>query len=48
LADEYHLMEQVFHWNKEHFKKCNLEAIDHSFASDAIKQKVRGKIEASY
>jgi adenosine deaminase len=48
LADEYRLMEQVFHWNKEHFKKCNLEAIDHSFASDAIKQKVREKIEASY
>ena len=48
LADEYHLMEKVFHWDKEHFKKCNLEAIDHSFASNDIKQKVRKKIEAAY
>jgi adenosine deaminase len=48
LADEYQLMEKVFHWDKEHFKKCNLEAIDHSFASNDIKQKVRKKIEAAY
>lgn len=48
LADEYGLMEQAFHWDKEHFKKCNLEAIDHSFASNDIKQKVRKKIEAAY
>jgi adenosine deaminase len=48
LADEYQLMEQVFHWDKAHFKKCNLEAIDHSFASDAIKEKVRKQIEAAY
>lgn len=48
LADEYKLMERVFHWDKEHFKKCNLEAIDHSFASADIKQKVRKRIEAAY
>jgi adenosine deaminase len=48
LADEYRLMETVFHWDKAHFKKCNLEAIDHSFASNDIKQKVRKKIEAAY
>jgi len=48
LADEYKLMEQVFHWDKAHFKKCNLEAIDHSFASDTIKEKVRKQIEAAY
>ena len=48
LADEYKLMERVFGWNKEHLKKCNLEAIDHSFATDDIKQKVRKKIENAY
>ena len=48
LADEYRLMERVFHWDKAHFKKCNLEAIEHSFASDYIKQKVRKQIEAAY
>jgi adenosine deaminase len=48
LADEYHLMQRVFRWTKAHFKKCNLEAIDHSFASNEVKQKVRRKIEAGY
>jgi len=41
LADEYQLIEKDF-------KKCNLEAIDHSFASNDLKQKVRKKIEAAY
>ena len=48
LADEYNLMERVFHWSKVHFKKCNLEAIDHAFASDTTKEKVRKLIESSY
>ncbi len=48
LGDEYKLMEQIFRWNKGHFKKCNLEAIDHSFASPEIKEKIRKKIEAAY
>ena len=48
LADEYELLQRVFHWDKEHFKKCNLEAIDHSFATNDIKQKVRTKIEVAY
>ncbi|RPD43809.1 adenosine deaminase [Paracnuella aquatica] len=48
LGDEYKLMERVFRWTKAHFKKCNLEAIDHSFASGEVKEKVRRKIEAAY
>lgn len=48
LADEYRLMKKIFRWDKEHFKKCNLEAIDQSFASTDTKQKVRRKIEAAY
>jgi adenosine deaminase len=48
LADEYKLLEQVFEWSKEHFKKCNLEAIEHSFASAAIKEKIRRQIENAY
>lgn len=48
LSEEYKLMEQVFNWNKEHFKNCNLEAIDHSFATNDIKQIVRKKIEEAY
>ena len=48
LADEYKLLERTFKWNKKHFRKCNLEAIDHSFATPAVKQNVRKIIEAAY
>ena len=48
LADEYRLMEKVFYWSKEQFKKCNLEAIRHSFAPAAVKEKVRKQLEAAY
>jgi len=48
LGDEYRLMEKVFQWDKAHFKKCNLEAINHSFANAYIKEKIRKQIEAAY
>lgn len=48
LAHEYELMERVFQWRREHFKKCNLEAIDHSFAGAEVKKKVRKLIEEAY
>ncbi len=48
LGSEYKIMEKVFHWTKDHFRKCNLEAIDHSFAPPAIKAIIRQKIEAAY
>jgi len=48
LADEYQLLERIFNWNKEHFRKCNLEAIDHSFATPDVKKKLRKRIEAGY
>jgi adenosine deaminase len=48
LADEYELLERIFDWKKEHFRKCNLEAIDHSFTTTEVKQKVRKRIEAAY
>ena len=48
LSEEYHLLEEVFNWNKRHFKKCNLEAIEHSFASEEIKEKIRLQLERAY
>ncbi len=41
LSSEYSLLEKVFHWDKEDFKKCNLEAISHSFTTETIKNKIR-------
>jgi adenosine deaminase len=48
LTEEYYLMEQIFSWDKQHFKKCNLEAIEHSFATDKIKNKIKSIIEKAY
>jgi len=48
LTDEYKLLQRIFNWNKEHFRKCNLEAIDHSFAAAEVKHTVRKQIEAAY
>jgi adenosine deaminase len=48
LSSEYKLVEMVFNWKLKQFKRCNLEAIDHSFARKEIKQKVRDIIIAKY
>jgi adenosine deaminase len=48
LVDEYKLLQRIFKWNKDHFRRCNLEAIDHSFATPDVKNNVRTMIEAAY
>ena len=48
LSKEYSLLHQTFNWNNVHFKKCNLEAIEHSFASDTIKTIIKSQIEKAY
>jgi adenosine deaminase len=44
LTHEYKLLEKIFNWDLDHFKKCNLEAINHSFASEETKDIVRKKL----
>ncbi len=48
LSDEYKLMENTFGWGMEELKRCNLEAIRHSFASAEVKNKIAAIIEAGY
>jgi adenosine deaminase len=48
LTDEYKTLEKVFNWNKEHFLKCNLEAIEHAFVSKEKKDKLREKIQEGF
>lgn len=48
LSSEYSLLEKTFNWNKEHFLKCNLEAIAHSFCEESLKQELKQKIIAAY
>jgi len=48
LTHEYNLLEKVFMWNREHFKKCNLEAINHAFTSEDVKADLIKRIEEAY
>lgn len=48
LTKEYGIMQQYFQWTKAHFKKCNIEAMRHSFASNEVKEKILKLIEAAY
>ena len=48
LSSEYALLEKTFAWHKEHFLKCNLEAIDHAFCEDSLKEKLKQTIRAAY
>jgi adenosine deaminase len=48
LASEYELLEKTFKWNKQHFLKCNLEAIEHSFTTAEVKEQLRKRIISAY
>jgi len=48
LNQEYRLLDKTFNWKLGHFKKCNLEAVEHSFASEALKKKLKDQIELAY
>ncbi|OLY92020.1 adenosine deaminase [Cnuella takakiae] len=48
LEKEYQIMQQQFGWEKAHFLKCNLEAIEHSFAPEAVKATVKKKLLAGF
>lgn len=48
LSDEYALLHRVFGWTLADFKRCNLEAVRHSFASPEQKAILNKRIEAGY
>lgn len=48
LRSEYKLLEEIFHWQKAHFLRCNLEAVKHAFTSEANKKILREKLLAAY
>ena len=43
LSSEYDLLKTVFDWKKEHFLRCNLEAVKHAFCDDELKEHSEGK-----
>ncbi len=48
LSSEYALLNKVFQWEKNYFLKCNLEAIQHCFADNATKEKLKQVIITAY
>ncbi len=48
LTSEYELLQNIFHWKKEDFLRCNIEAIQHAFIPEEVKEKLREKIRAAY
>lgn len=48
LNSEYDLLTNIFGWTKEHFLRCNLEAVEHAFCDEKQKGKLREKIIAAY
>ena len=48
LTNEYGIMEKIFKWKKEHFLKCNLEAIEHCFTTKEKKEILKEKLMAGF
>ncbi|MCP4218564.1 MAG: adenosine deaminase [bacterium] len=48
LSDEYRMLQEVFGWGKEHFFKCNSNALAAAFLADAGKRELALKLSKSY
>ena len=48
LEDEYNTLKRVFNWELSHFKKCNIEALNHSFTTNCVKEKLLNTITKSF
>lgn len=48
LSGEYNKLKDTFQWTNEHFLRCNLEGIRHSFTTEVVKQKIAAQIQDAY
>ena len=48
LTNEYEIISKKFGWSIEDFRKSNLEAIKHAFASDELKTILADRIKKEY
>lgn len=48
LKEEYECLANTFNWSLAHFKKCNMEAIAHSFANEELKLDLQQRIDKAY
>jgi len=48
LTEEYEKLHQFFAWDKQHFLRCNLEALRASFLPEATRQQLAAQLQESY
>ena len=48
LSEEYEKVTETFDWSIAHFLKCNLEAMDHAFASPQSRERIKKRILNAY
>jgi len=48
LSGEYQTLNQVFNWDLVHFLKCNLEALEHAFIDQTLKDHLQEKLISAY
>lgn len=48
LDEEYPMLANIFDWDMAKFKKCNLEAVNHAFADEDTKKRLRTCIHKAY
>jgi len=48
LPEEYRKLHETFGWTKEHFFRCNMEALRASFISEKEKRELLGRLEDEY
>jgi adenosine deaminase len=48
LSQEYEKLHRFFAWNRQHFLRCNLEALRASFLPESIRQQLAVQLEECY
>ena len=48
LTEEYEKLYEFFTWDKQHFLRCNLEAIRASFLPEATRKQLTVQLQESY
>ena len=48
LSDEYEILAKAFNWDGQHFRQCNLNAIEYAFIPEAKKKLLREKLNLAY
>ena len=48
LTEEYEKLHRFFNWDKQHFLRCNLEALRAAFLPENVRQELMAQLEEKY